>query len=401
MDQTTYIFLLQGVGFILGVVAAHLAEKRLNIRLIMAMSLITGSIGSGALPWVKSYPYLASMFFMQGLAKGLVDYAALSICNKLWPNHRGLAFQFVTLGAGIGAFFIPFIARPFLATDTVTSQSNVKCKNPVSVGTKSARDHRSFCISPGHIEYPYVIIAILCVPPAIAFCYYFVKRKQFPLSENNYQQVEVGLMTSSRLHALMMTILFFLHIPVMSMPLAYGDLLTSYGVHGRWHLSRRHMATMTSVFWGAFLVGRVSNLALTNCAEQFYLLCINFGGLFMTSIILCTWTTDYEVALWIGSAGLGFFSSPFLPMILTWVSECACLTGSMISVCLCASGIGEVLVPVLSGWVFVHGGPQSLMYLIAGIVLCEILLFVALVLVARETKRCRDVIINEELVDDT
>ena len=316
--------------------------------------------------------------------------AALSICNKLWPNHRGLAFQFVTLGAAIGAFVIPFIARPFLATDTVTSQSNLKCKN-----------HRNVCISSGHVEYPYVIIAILCVPPAIAFCYYFVKRKQLPLPENNYEQVQVGIVTSSRFHTLMMVILFFLHIPVMSMPLAYGDLLTSYGVHSKWHLGRRHMASMTSVFWGAFLVGRVSNLVLTKYADQFYLLSVNFGGLFMTGVVLCTWTTDYESALWVGSAGLGFFSSPFLPMILTWVSEYACLTDSMISVCLCASGIGEVLIPFLSGLVFARGGPQSLMYLVAGIVVCEMTLFISLVLVASEIKKYTQVIINEELVDDT
>ncbi len=74
MTQMTYIFFAQGAGFIVGILLACILEKCINTRLIMTGSLLIGCIVNFALPWGTIFYYLAAMFFILGLAKGLVDY---------------------------------------------------------------------------------------------------------------------------------------------------------------------------------------------------------------------------------------------------------------------------------------------------------------------------------------
>ncbi|XP_067664598.1 sodium-dependent glucose transporter 1A-like isoform X2 [Haliotis asinina] len=384
LTQMTYIFFLQGAGFIIGIVVAFGLERCLSTRLVMTGSLLLGCMVNFALPWGTVFYYLATMFFIMGMAKGLVDYAAMSISNQLWPGEKGAPFQFVTLGAGIASFLAPFIATPFLANGpSAGDMFSGKINNHTSQSPVCIEGDQSQCNTESHVQYAYVCIGILSIPPVFAFAHYHRKRCSEPLiTYEEFQHTERG--SYSTRHYVFFILLFLFHIPVFGILLAYGDLLTPYGVTIGLHLSKSHMAIMTSVFWGCFLLGRLINLCFSGCLSNFVLICLNFVGLVISCGVLIALGDKYEVALWMGTAALGIFTSPYLPMVLAWGADYVQLTGGIITACLVASGLGEILVPFITGQSFVTYSPMVLMYVISGTVAYEIVTFLFLVICSRE-----------------
>ncbi|XP_071101237.1 sodium-dependent glucose transporter 1A-like [Haliotis cracherodii] len=387
LTQMTYIFFVQGAGFIVGILLAFGLERCLSTRLIMTCSLLLGCMVNFALPWGTVFYYLAIMFFIMGMAKGLVDYAAMSISNQLWPGEKGAPFQFVTLGAGIGAFLAPFLATPFLSNGPSSGDMfSIDINNHTTQPLVCIEEDQSKCNTESRVQYAYVIIGILSIPPVFAFAHYHRKRGSEPLmSYEEFQHTERG--TYSARNYSFIALLFLFHIPVFGIMLAYGDLLTPYGVNIGLHLSKSHMAVMTSVFWGCFLLGRILNLSFSGCLTNFVLLCLNFVGVVIACGVLIGLSEKYEVGLWMGTAALGVFTSPYLPMVLAWSADYVQLTGGIITASLVASGLGEILVPFITGQCFVAYGPKVLMYFISGTIAYEIVTFLFLVICSRGLRK--------------
>ncbi|XP_050395129.1 sodium-dependent glucose transporter 1 [Patella vulgata] len=406
MNLITYIFFVAGAGFIMGILLCFVAERYCSLRVVLAVSIGLGSVVNIVLTLSSSYVYLMILFFLQGCTKGIADYAIMTVCNSLWKDSKGVSFQFVALGGGIASFLAPFIAEPFLAGKHSVSYSQATVDHPIYTlqrghyvsspyGTVICTNYtltgEPSCYTYGEtqVQGAYIIIGILSVPPAIAFAYYYYfERRKGVIPYEEFNRVSFG--TFHKGSVLYLSLLFLFHIPIFGLCLAYGDLLSPFGVEGKLQLNKSKMATMTSLFWGSFLLGRVANLVLSRYLNLFALLLMNFAGLLISVIVLVVVGEKREDVLWIGTSILGVFAATYLPTVLAWSDQFMPVTGSVISTCLVASGIGEILIPFIGGKLFDSEGPGSLMTLMLVTVVYEIAAFVGLVIVGNFIRQKTD-----------
>ncbi|XP_076456573.1 major facilitator superfamily domain-containing protein 4B-like isoform X2 [Babylonia areolata] len=120
----SYIFLLQGFGALFGNLTALFPERYFDRRLLVAVYVLLGSVVNVVIPLKANYVYMLIFFLLQGIAKGMTDFAAISLCNALWEENKALPFQFIIIGAGIGTFISPLIAQPFIKAQAVHSVSS-------------------------------------------------------------------------------------------------------------------------------------------------------------------------------------------------------------------------------------------------------------------------------------
>ncbi|XP_046583939.1 sodium-dependent glucose transporter 1-like [Haliotis rubra] len=265
MEEMSYIFFVRGAGFVVGVVLSYVLEQCMSTRLILTCSLLIGCTVQFALPYGTVFYCLAVAFFIMGVTAGIINNVTISICNKLWPEKKGVPFQFVVVGSGIGSFLAPFLATPFLAnTDSSDDDlwiTNTTIADHLRSYVNGTQSHTP--LDQSRVQYVYMIAGLICVPPVFAFTYYHWKRKSNPLI--NYENIQ---QTDKQLYSLrtviFIALLCFYHITVRGVVLAYGDLLTPYGVDVGLHLSKFRMAMMTSIFWGCFLLGKILNLLLSD-----------------------------------------------------------------------------------------------------------------------------------------
>ncbi|ESO96182.1 hypothetical protein LOTGIDRAFT_160170 [Lottia gigantea] len=115
LDTISNLFIVSGVGFIIGTITAMVLKKYVDTELFLGLSVLFGSVINIILPVVPVYAYVVIMTLLQGIFKGLIDFCVLIMCNVIWKDNKSFAFQFVCIGAGISSFIVPFIAKPFLS----------------------------------------------------------------------------------------------------------------------------------------------------------------------------------------------------------------------------------------------------------------------------------------------
>lgn len=132
---------------------------------------------------------------------------------------------------------------------------------------------------------------------------------------------------------------------------------------------------LSVMLWGMFTLGRVVNMLLLICLSQFLLLLLNSVGLIAAALVLVVLATRNPLALWFGTAGFGFFISPFLPGYIAWSADVVPVSSAFINACLFASGIGEMLFPVVCGHLLAAFGREALMEFVFSVTVALLALF--------------------------
>jgi FHS family Na+ dependent glucose MFS transporter 1 len=121
-------------------------------------------------------------------------------------------------------------------------------------------------------------------------------------------------------------------------------------------------AYLNSIFWGALTVGRLVSIPLTVRFNPKALLradllgaLVSLGGmaLFPQSLL----------AIWIGSAGLGFCLATIFPTNMSLASRHMAITGKLTGIFSIGSSLGALVLPWLIGQWFESVGPQLVIYL--------------------------------------
>lgn len=79
ISYINWIFILQGLGFIFGILAAAMLARVVIAPVILSASIFFASFVNAALPWMRSFPALSGFIFTQFLLKGIVDYGEISV----------------------------------------------------------------------------------------------------------------------------------------------------------------------------------------------------------------------------------------------------------------------------------------------------------------------------------
>ncbi len=334
LDRISLIFVLGSLGYLIGSYFGGRAYDRIpGHKLIAGVLLVIGTV-SALIPVANTLTALLLFMFLSGLATGVLDVG----CNilLLWthgekagPFLNGLHFFF-----GVGSFTAPILLAKVL-------------------------------LSTGSIHWLYWSIAIACLPIAVWF--WFLPEPSISMHADKEKSGSFPVIP-----VLFCVILFLLYV---GLELGFGNWVYTYALTLGLGTTIT-AAYLTSAFWGCFTLGRLIGVWVSTRARSQTILFMDMIGCGVSTIVIMAWK-DSNLALWIGTIGLGLSMASVFPTILMLAGERMKITGTITGWFLAGSGIGSMLLPWLIGQIFVLTGPKTmttvLLVDIAGIMLILLL----------------------------
>ncbi len=170
-------------------------------------------------------------------------------------------------------------------------------------------------------------------------------------------------------------LLFVFYFLYVGMEVTYGGLIMTFSVkYLDW--SKAEGTMLTSVFWGAFAVGRGMAIFLAKCLSPAIMLiadlvlsCLALAGLVMA-------LDSNHYILWFCTGMLGVGMASIFPTGITWAERYMHVTGKATAVFVVGSALGEMALPALTGFLFQTGGPMWLLYIMLGCGILSAVLYI-------------------------
>ena len=125
-----------------------------------------------------------------------------------------------------------------------------------------------------------------------------------------------------------------------------GNYLTTYTVD-ELNWSKAAGATLTSVFWASFTIGRGIGIFIVKWIQTETLL-LSMSFLTIISLIPIVFFANYHVSIiWISTASFGFFLSPIYASGLTFANMYVAVSGGIGALFIAAGSLGDLTGPML------------------------------------------------------
>lgn len=184
-----------------------------------------------------------------------------------------------------------------------------------------------------------------------------------------------------RLSILSLLFVFFLFY--VGLEVAFGGLVTVFAVESEltgW--TRAQGATLAALFWGSIAAGRGLAIFVARCFKPPCMLVVDLVFMLAGAAILSFGLTASPALLWAGTVTLGFGMSSVFPTAVSWADLYYPLTGRSAAVFIAGSGVGEMVIPVATGYLFENFTSLWLMYVALGLSALVTVVFVCLQCIA-------------------
>ena len=172
--------------------------------------------------------------------------------------------------------------------------------------------------------------------------------------------------------ALIISAMLFLFFYVGA-EITFGGWIYTYAVTLRL-ASLAGAAYLNSMFWLAFTIGRLISIpAATRFKPKQVILAALLSSLVM--LILGMLFSSSSTVLWMMAIGLGFCMAPVWPTGFTLAGQSIDLTGRLTSIILLGDSFGGMVLPSAVGQVIESAGPRTMVYLIFGSLVLNLLAF--------------------------
>jgi len=321
LNQISILFTAHSFGYLVGaLLSGRLYDRFPGHPLMVAMLL--GMAGVLALVPVAPWLWLLALaIFIGGVGGGGLDVGGNLML--VWTHRRdvgpfmnGLHFFF-----GLGAFLTPIImAQAMLLT--------------------------------GSFKWGFWIVALMMLPAAL-----WLGRLPSPAIISN--QEDNAARSSERLLILLMMAFFFLYVGGEA---SFGGWIFTYSL-ALDLASETGAAYLTSVFWGALMVGRLVSIPLAVRFRSSTLLWVDLIGCLLSILLILVLPLE-PIAIWAGTIGVGFSMASMFPTMMTLAERRLGLSGMITGLFLVASSLGGMTVPWLIGQLFEGVGPRVTMWMI-------------------------------------
>jgi fucose permease len=122
-------------------------------------------------------------------------------------------------------------------------------------------------------------------------------------------------------------------------------------------------AYLTSGFWGAFTLGRLIAIPISNKLRPQTMLLIDILGAALSIGLILLFPTSQTV-VWVGTLGAGLFIASMFATLLTFVESRVYLTARTTGWFFVGSSLGGMTVPWIIGQLFESVGPQMTMVVV-------------------------------------
>jgi MFS transporter, FHS family, Na+ dependent glucose transporter 1 len=338
IGQVSAMFFFHSLGYMLGAVIGGRGYDRFAGHPIMSLMLVCMAITLAITPLINVLWLLIVVMLLLGVAQGALDVGGNALLlwtygSKVGPYMNGLHLFF-----GIGAFI-----APVLVAQSIRAMDN--------------------------LNLAYWGMAALMLIPAVGLLF---MRSPSQADESNDSSASNGR-SNVLLLGMVATFLMF----YIGMEHAITGWISTYATTTNL-LNEVSAAYATSLFWGAFTLGRVLSIPIAIKLRPRQVLTIDLVGCFAGILILLLWP-GFATALWISLAVTGFFAAPLFPTIITFTENRMPLSGKTTSLFFVGASIGGMFFPWLIGQCYAGVGPRMVPLTIAASATLLILLFVVLV----------------------
>lgn len=333
LDRISLIFIFGSLGYLIGSFLGGRAFDRFSSHRLLSLTVLLIAIASLLIPNANSLALLLGAMFLSGFASGIIDVGGNALliwthAEKAGPFLNGLHFFF-----GVGSLIAPLVLAQVL-------------------------------LQTGDIHWMYYFFAIVSLPLLIWF--WFLPEPHKPV----HTDAETSVSFPVRIVVLTL-VLFFLYV---GLELGFGNWIYTYALTLGLGTTVT-AAYLTSAFWGSFTFGRLLAVWISTRMRPVTIIVMDLIGCVLSTLIIMLWR-DSNLALWVGTVGLGISMASIFPTIILLAGERMRITGTVTGWFLVGSGAGSMLLPWLIGQIFARTGPQAMnTVLLVDIVLAFVILF--------------------------
>ena len=324
LGQISFLFTAMSLGGMTGSLIGGYLYDNMGGNPIMGIVLIGMAIALAFIPTISVLWILSLVIFLLGLAAGVTDVGGNILLvwlhrDKVDPYMNTLHFFF-----GVGAFISPLvIAQALRYTDDVRGA--------------------------------YWILAALALLASFQLF-----RHPSPVAPDATDQVP--LRPAKPLVIGLLVLFFFLFV---AGEIGYAGWIAPYVVASGL-ATESNAAYLTSAFWGSLTIGRLLSIPI---AYRFSLKVILWADLLLCLLgllIILVWPQALTM-VGLGTVLVGLGMASLFPAGISLAEKSMTVTGRITSFLLVGGSLGSMSVPWLIGQLFEPMGPQSVLWIITGV----------------------------------
>ena len=315
LEDISLIFVFGALGYLIGSFFGGRAYDRFPGHKLMAVTLLVVAGACVLIPRSSSLSVLLFAMFVNGVASGILDVGGNTLLlwthgDKSGPFMNGLHFFF-----GVGSLIAPLLlAQVLLRTDD--------------------------------IYWLYYSFALISLPVMLWFWF-------LPEPAHGMHHDEQSKAAFPVLPVLLVVAMFLLYV---GLELGFANWIYTYAISLKLANSVT-AAYLTSLFWGSFTLGRLLGIWVSTRMRAQVTILIDLIGCAISTAVIMLWR-ESNVALWVGTFGLGLAMASIFPNIMMLAGERMHITGTITGWFLLGSGAGSMFLPWLVGQIFAYTGPQ-------------------------------------------
>lgn len=316
LGEISFLFATRATGYLLGSLLGGRLYDRMNGHPVMAISLLLMALGMATVPFFSLLWGLAAILFAIGIAEGTLDVGGNALLVWVHRAKVGPYMNALHLFFAVGAFLSPLVvAQALMMTEDV--------------------------------DWAYWLLALYAVPVAF-WLLRLASPKQF------VAQVSGAAKNEAVNWRLTLMVMLFMCVYVGA-EVGIGGWLYTYAVEmGLANMTSA--AYLTSVYWGAFMVGRVLSIPIATRFRPRVILWTDLIGC-VISVALMALLPHSQWAIWVGAFGFGLFVASIFPTVLTWAERRMNMSGLVTSMFFVGSSIGAIFFPWFIGQLIDAYGP--------------------------------------------
>ncbi|KAK3596319.1 hypothetical protein CHS0354_031651 [Potamilus streckersoni] len=402
LATSSWLLTVGAFGYLTGTLIFGVLYDRFNRLLLLFLSILGASIGSGTTPWCSNFPLMIAVRIISGVFFGGIDTGGNTEVISIWGAEGRPYIQMMHFSFAIGAIISPLFTEPFLAPkitvfDTINSSFNGTCNishtSALDISVLSSNsDFTNNSIQftqrqywgETNVQYAYLITMIIGILSAIPFLVLYL-RIRAELCTDEEHKAKTSPRISVQLTICRKIVILMLLMSVFHLYSAIEDTFSSYLMtftllHLNW--TKLNGSLVTSMFWASFGFGRFLGIFIVRVVSPtkvllIYcsLLFISLAGFLVGSLLL------FDPMVWMFASTTGLSMSVIFPAIFTWTEENVMpVSGKIASLLLVAASSGSMLNPLYLGYLMENKSPLWFTYLLLGQSLSCLLLYVIVVI---------------------
>jgi len=331
------LFLFGAGGGVLGTMISGRIFDRLRGHPVLGIAQLIAAGLIVSVPFIPWFWLLLLVLFLKGVAYGFVNTGANTLLTwthgeKVGPFMNALHFFF-----GLGSFLSPFLVAQVIGIE-------------------------------GGYRWAYWILAVFAVLVGLRILTLKGNPKPLHAGDSATVQAKRGPFP----YALVVSAMLFLFFYVGA-EITFGGWVYTYAVTLNL-ASAVQAAYLTSAFWLTFTIGRLVSIPLaTRLTPKQTIPTAVICCLIMLSLAMIFPASS--TILWVTALGLGFCMAPVWPTGFTLAGQSVDLSGRISSIILLGDSLGGMVLPTLVGKVIEGSGPHTMVYLVFGSLVLNLLAF--------------------------